>query len=405
MAYVVRTESEMELERYRQAMVHYRSIPQKCFNSSYEIPELLRTLEAEELGGGRQRDEPKPPRENPSDARSSAPTAPESWKDEMTDTTLEGPLPVAFEKALNELRVVPLANVNIVLVSAYYRSGSSFFGELLSSGPRTFFHYEPLQIFSKPGRLRAGRERHAFQLLDQLVRCRMQNVPLYTAWLESRQSYKHNLFLANLCGDRTSCSCPSHVSALCSRAQTQVFKFTRLYISQVATWIERNTAFARNTRVVHLIRDPRGIYASRKAREWCAKHEECGTPEALCSDMRKDIEDFKKLTEKLSSSRTVTVRFEDLARNPYKETTRLFSRLGLKYGGSVVSYLQNHTVATEEDKRNPRSTRRNTSTVIDSWKRNLSAKIIGKIESACGDVMRTFGYEPLYLDVTGSGQN
>ncbi|XP_037580365.2 carbohydrate sulfotransferase 5 [Dermacentor silvarum] len=246
------------------------------------------------------------------------------------DTSLEGALPVAFKKALNKLHVVPLANVDVVLVIAYYRSGSSLVGELLSSGPRTFFHFEPLHIFSIDDRIRPGRERHAFQLLDELVRCRMQNVPLYTAWLESREYYVHNSFLVKACGTGPSCTSPSHVAALCSRAETQVFKFTRLHMAQVATWIKRNTDIARNIRVVHLVRDPRGIYASRMALDWCANREECRSPEVLCSHMRKDIDDFRNLTDKLSSSHTVTVRFEDLAGNPYLEAARLFSHLGLK---------------------------------------------------------------------------
>ncbi|XP_054933979.1 carbohydrate sulfotransferase 1-like [Dermacentor andersoni] len=288
----------------------------------------------------------------------------------MIDTSLEGALPVAFEKALNELRVVPPSNVDVVLVIAYFRSGSSLVGELLSSGPRTFFHFEPLHIFTRADRIRRGRERHAFQLVDELVRCRMQNVPLYTAWLERTQSYVHNTFLV-----------------------------------KVATWIKRNTGIAHNVRVVHVVRDPRGIYASRRALDWCANNEECGSPEVLCSHMRQDIEDFRKLTAKLSSSRTVTVRFEDLVGDPYKEAKRLYSHLGLKYGHSVALYLQKHTVATKADMQNPYSTRRNASTVIDSWKGNLSAKIIGKIESVCGDVMRKLGYEPLQSGVTSGTQD
>ncbi|XP_075530655.1 carbohydrate sulfotransferase 5-like [Dermacentor variabilis] len=343
--------------------------------------------------------------ENATDARSYTLTAVESTQDEMIDTSLEDALPVAFERALNELRVVPPSNVDVVLVIAYYRSGSSLVGELLSSGPRTFFHFEPLHIFTIADRIRRGRERHAFQLVDELVRCRMQNVPLYTAWLERTESYVHNTFLVNVCGTGESCTSPSHLAALCSRAETAVFKFTRLHMAQVAAWIKRNTGIAHNVRVVHVVRDPRGIYASRMALDWCANYEECRSPEVLCSHMRQDIEDFRKLTAKLSSSRTVTVRFENLLGDPYKEAKRLYSHLGLKYGHSVASYLQKHTVATKADMKNPYSTRRNASTVIDSWKGNLSAKIIGKIESVCGDVMRKLGYEPLQSGVTSGAQD
>ncbi|KAL1474480.1 hypothetical protein MTO96_020663 [Rhipicephalus appendiculatus] len=116
-------------------------------------------------------------------------------------------------------------------------------------------------------------------LLDALVRCRFD--PLYTVWLENNPYYKYNHFLADICEGGQSCSSPSHLSALCSRAGTQVFKFTRLRASQVESWIEQNRDIAQAVRVVHLVRDPRAIYSSRRGLRWCTDYEYCGSAACL----------------------------------------------------------------------------------------------------------------------------
>lgn len=161
----------------------------------------------------------------------------DEWSSEhaVVDSTTKATLPAAFQAALDKLPIVPTANVKIVLVLAYYRSGSTFLGELLSSGDRSYFHFEPLHPFTIAGSLRPGREPDAFQLLDELVRCRMVNVPLYTVWLENHPQFLPlNRFLADVCGGGESCFSPGPIGSLCSRAKTQVFKFTRLNARQVS---------------------------------------------------------------------------------------------------------------------------------------------------------------------------
>ncbi|XP_075743547.1 carbohydrate sulfotransferase 1-like [Rhipicephalus microplus] len=305
-------------------------------------------------------------------------------------STLDGPLPVAFKSALDKYGVVPNNNVNIVAIIAYYRSGSTFFGELLSSARRTFFHFEPLMLFTVSGGIRPGREHHAFQLLDSLARCRFE--PLYTAWLESTRYYKFNHFLADICQGGDSCSSPSHLTALCSRAEAQVYKFTRLRVSQVQSWIERNQEIAHSIRVVHLVRDPRGIYFSRRGLRWCTDNEHCGSAAALCEQMRSDLDAFGNLTRRLRDDRTYQMRFEDLAADTMNATEHLFEKLGLDFTSSVSEYIRNHTRATAAQMKDAHSTWRNTKEVADRWKQRLSIRTIREIENTCSDVIQRLGY-------------
>ncbi|XP_037285514.2 carbohydrate sulfotransferase 4 isoform X1 [Rhipicephalus microplus] len=316
-----------------------------------------------------------------------------------SDSSLEVPLPAAFESALEKYAIVPSAGVKVVIIIAYYRSGSTFFGELLSSAPRTFFHFEPLMMFTVSGGIRPGRECHAFQLLDGLVRCHFD--PLYTVWLENNPYYKYNHFLADICERGQSCSSPGHLSALCSRAATQVFKFTRLRARQVASWIEQNQNIAETVRVVHLVRDPRAIYSSRRGLRWCTEYEYCGSASALCDQMRSDLNAFVEISGKLQKDRTYQIRFEDLTADPVNETLRLFEWLDLDFARSVTKYLEEHTSATAADVRDAHSTRRNTRLVAYSWKSKLLSRTIREIEVACSDVLQRLGYDESSTSMDG----
>ncbi|XP_077553418.1 carbohydrate sulfotransferase 4-like [Haemaphysalis longicornis] len=311
----------------------------------------------------------------------------------QSDNFRDEPLPTAFQAAIETYPVVPFAEVNIVLVVSYYRSGSTFTGELLSAGPKTFFHFEPLMMFTVSGRLRRSRERYAFRLLDALAMCQMENVPLYMMWFQEKPKYfQYNRFLWDLCGTSEACFSPHHVASLCARAKAQVFKFTRLHISQVSSWIKRQPNLRNRIHIVHLVRDPRAIYASRRGLRWCTDNKECDSAEVLCEQLSSDLDAFEELKQEIGSSRTHRLRFEDLAVDPVNETLRLYQKLGLSHGQSVSEYLNGHTKATAKDMKDAHSTRRNSTTVPEIWKAKLPKQTIASIQKVCNDTLQRLGY-------------
>ncbi|KAH8010100.1 hypothetical protein HPB51_024775 [Rhipicephalus microplus] len=274
---------------------------------------------------------------------------PPNVSEDIYDFFLEGPLPVAFKDALEKYPVVPITDVKIVLIVAYYRSGSSFFGELMSSTPRTFFHYEPLMLFTVAGNIRLGRQHYAFKLLDALVQvpfraalhCLDGETPLITSrttsWLISAEE-KSRAFL------------------------------------QVQSWIKRNPEIAPSVRVIHLVRDPRAVYASRRRLGWCKNHKQCGSATALCDQMRSNLDAFGDLGHHLPNNRTYQIRYEDLTADPLNETKRLFASLGLQFTPSVYEYVVNHTTASGAKTKDAFSTWRNAKEVADRWKRRISPR-------------------------------
>lgn len=322
------------------------------------------------------------------------------------DDGLNETLPAAFTAVLQAYSVVPTSVVKRVLIVTYQQSSSTILGELLTHVPRTFLHYEPFALFTQGGRIRPSKERYALQLLDELARCRLWKVPLYAISLDgSAGSYKFNRFLADVCEGGDSCSSPGYVSSLCLRAETQAFEITRLSVSQVAGWIQRNADIAESVRVIHLVRDPRGIYASRRDLGSCWSDDACGSAKALCPQMRSDLRAYEDLANLLGPHRLHRVRFEDLASDTVNQTKKLFARLALDLHPNVLSFLTRQETGIVAKLGKQHRTTSNASTVGDSWKTRLPKNTIREIEEMCGDVLLKLDYERVFHSVNSAEQS
>lgn len=47
-----------------------------------------------------------------------------------------------------------------------------------------------------------------------------------------------------------------------------------------------------NVKVIHLVRDPRAIWTSRRRLGWCAKTTNCSSAAVLCADMERDLDAY-----------------------------------------------------------------------------------------------------------------
>ncbi|KAH7964367.1 hypothetical protein HPB51_027399 [Rhipicephalus microplus] len=309
---------------------------------------------------------------------------------------LEPVLPSWFYKKLARYPVVPIAEVQRVVIVAYFRSGSSFFGEMLSSTPRTFFHFEPLQMFGHNFRTNDSAAHQALDLIGHLFHCEFQRIKDYARWdYEHSSLFVWNHFLWTLCRGKSSvCFNSEAVSQVCSRAPAQVMKVTRLPMSHVRDWLRSNPDIAGTVKIVHLVRDPRGIVASRRRVAWCNKSEACMHQDSVCSEVRADLYSYEELKKVLPNS-THRLRYEDLALNPNGEAVRLFDVLGLKYTRHVTRFLKTHTRSRKDNSLYPHSTRRNSSIVAFQWRTKLSYEDVVNIQRSCSDVLLRLGYKTI----------
>ncbi|KAL1472175.1 hypothetical protein MTO96_039483 [Rhipicephalus appendiculatus] len=302
----------------------------------------------------------------------------------------------SLDMALVSYAVVPTDKVRRVIVVTYFRAGSSFVGELLTLTPRTFYSFEPLLMFIRNARLSGNAASNASALVNHLFRCDFLRAQLFLRWAyKDNDIFTRNRFLWTLCkGQRSVCYDADVVTKVCSRAPVHVMKVTRLHMAHVRDWLLSNPDIARSVKIVHLVRDPRGILASRRVLNWCSVSKSCAHQDRLCSELRADLDAFKDLQRTFPNS-TYRVRYEDMSLDSKKEALKLFAALGLNYTTSVSRFLDTHTKPRKATASNPYSTWRNSSAVTFQWRTKLSYKDIMDIQQSCTDVLLRLGYRTI----------
>ncbi|GFS58377.1 hypothetical protein NPIL_419911 [Nephila pilipes] len=290
-------------------------------------------------------------------------------------------------RSLKSISLTDPEKVTRIIVITYFRAGSSFFGDILQQNWKTFYHFEPLHSMTYDKRIDDEKMPEVFNLFDNIFNCNFTKSKEYMQWVMKPKNqflFAHNLFLWVTCHSNPKvCFNPSFVNAVCMRAPIHVMKVTRLHMRQLRSYLEQNPDM--NIKVVHLTRDPRGIVSSRWSLDWC-NGTNCSDSGVLCREMDEDIRIFNDL-QKEQPSNFIKVRYEDLSTNPENETEKLFRFLNLPYSTSVKKFLKTHTVGRKSDAKNPYSTRRNSSSMVNSWRERFSYKQILDVQSHCESVL------------------
>ncbi|CAN7951852.1 unnamed protein product [Ixodes pacificus] len=281
-----------------------------------------------------------------------------------------------------------------IIVVAYFRSGSSFLGEILSQAPRTFYHFEPLYFYASARGARVINMSAGLNVLGDVFRCDFHGA---TDYLERGKLFIYP-FAANrafwlYCGGEIDvCLDAAIMSQFCQMCTIQVMKVIRMSLRQVRKWMNANTDIGGTVKVVHLVRDPRGIWSSRLRRSACQYSSGCRRIETLCKRMRDDLDEFEDL-KKVFPDQFVQVRYEDVALEPAKRVRLLFDQLRLTFTEQVSQFIRTHT--RHGLKRKPRaaySTKRNSAKAAFRWTRRLNYSQAASVQNACPDVFRRLGY-------------
>ncbi|KAL1473430.1 hypothetical protein MTO96_038680 [Rhipicephalus appendiculatus] len=319
---------------------------------------------------------------------------------------LRGDKPKANETVLPRIpdsyAVIDPAKKKRILLLAYFRSGSSFLGGLLSStSNRTFFSYEPLSLLSAAERLSSLTAPRGLEILANHLTCQFPRMSDYLAVAPKRWNhYAPNAFLMKLCARKVKvCLNPQFMADVCRRSPVQVVKVTRLSVVQVLQWLRLNAPLRKNLKVVYLVRDPRGIISSRSVMSWCRKSATCKDASSLCREMNEDLDAFEELRELLPEA-TVRVRYEDVAKSPVRDSKALFRALHLDFSAGVTDFLGTHTAVNDTKVlRNPYSTFRQSSATAFRWTKRLSWDRVKEIQAACSSILKRLGYKVFRSDV------
>ena len=306
-----------------------------------------------------------------------------------------------------------------VIIVAYHRSGSSFLGEMFNRDPNAFYIFEPIHTIDA---FLDARRRFPIlydtlirNLLDTIFKCDFRKNPLFVNTLTSSafRLKSQALISKGLCDPRAN----SNKMHLCRRINATFL--TKICSSRLHTVIKtirmthwENIDFIVDTsptpfKIFHLVRDPRGIIASRVAwlLESFRRNENNKSCEAavrsaiakyvrimsqnLCKQMANDINDWTKRAKK--GKHYAMVRYEDISGQPLTVYKKISKLVGGNTSESVIGWLQNNTKNSSDS--NYYSTTRNSSAVPHLWRRKLTMPLIDEIQNNCAGVMGMLGYK------------
>ncbi|KAF7490204.1 Carbohydrate sulfotransferase 1 [Sarcoptes scabiei] len=309
---------------------------------------------------------------------------------------------LSWARRFNFIKKFPLyereKQTRILLIS-YFRSGSSFIGDLLQQNWKSFYTFEPLHYMTRQTRIGDNNLTEAINLIDDIYRCDFKTNSSYIHWLESNQFLiRWNHFFWNICKLLSTNMCFDDflMKQVCIRSKYNLIKTVRLKIRHIESLLQRlSDNQIENLKIIYLVRDPRGIYNSRKTMDWC-NNDDCRNLTNICSEIREDLNEFERIKSKLKND-LILLRYEDISKDPSKQSERLFSEINVEFSPRIRQFLRTHTKSYKEtkkdEKKNPYSTYRADSGVTATqWTKELNSSEIDFARTVCKDVLERLNY-------------
>jgi len=362
--------------------------------------------------------------------------------------------PVAYKKYTEYLNKkeddLPL-QTKVVIIFTNHRSGSSFFGELFNQHEDVFYSFEPL--IGTSGGSECKNIAQQVSIVRDMARC---IVPDYTkiyqninitkreVW-KTRNLYicaaKKFCFIQNTkelcqlrhcppsdlkevqrlgpdCNRRCGQLNPNLVQNDCRNKKMVAMKLIRFCdITKLKFLVEQLNL---DLKIVHLVRDPRGIANSRHNLK-----RTLDLRKSLKFTCEKQLHNIKSAHGNFGQSevsgppdwlkgRYKFVRYEDTALDPYRTAEDIYRFVGLKMNDHVHDWIRKNTglkenSTTENDpesmsqdrkiafyikrqSRNPWGHARVSSTIVQKWASNLPYAEVTNIQEVCQDTMKACGY-------------
>lgn len=327
-----------------------------------------------------------------------------------------------------------------ILLFATTRSGSSFTGQLLNQHPEIFYVFEPLfhvqQAFTNSSsRLRRSLDRRALlgayrDLLLNLFTCDLHFMENYIRPEPQehltnsffRRSSSHALCSPPVCsegGEAPSLPdeawCPKKCRSLnltlasmscLSRGHVAIKTVRVPEVGDLRTLTEDPRL---DLKIIHLVRDPRAILASRmmafadQFRAWKIwnatgrqpRYVDLSQITGTCKDMLSSAETGLQKPAWLRG-RYMPVRYEDLAFNPKEKAAEIYRFVGLEMEDRVRFWVEKNTNSstTSPSEWNYRySTSRDSRATAESWRLRLSFDVVRTVQSLCNNTLALLGYK------------
>lgn len=154
---------------------------------------------------------------------------------------------------------------------------------------------------------------------------------------------------------------------------------------------ELHAAFP-DSHMVHIVRDPRAVLASKMKAEWSRSRH--WILNAMVGRLQMDIGDAAG--RRRFGWRYHVVRYEDLVRDPRRELTRLCHELDIDFDEQMLAYTgrASRLMSPEEAAWKSETTESLMPDRVDAWTRDLSRRRVRFTEAVMRRWMKRYGYEP-----------
>ncbi|XP_063786631.1 carbohydrate sulfotransferase 1-like [Pseudophryne corroboree] len=318
-----------------------------------------------------------------------------------------------------------------ILIFATARSGSSFLGQLFNQNTDIFYLFEPLYhvqdmfttsndqlTIDRRSLLGAYRD-----LLHNLYDCDFYSLENYIKPVPKdhltssffRSGSSNTLCSPPVCNqtgriEESQCTKKCKplnltLASLACRYKHLAIKIIRISeINHLRTLVEDPRL---NLRIIHLVRDPRAVLTSRintfvdqyrpfKIWNSIGKKPHNVNLELIsniCIDYSNSVEiGFSRPT--WLKGKYMLVRYEDIAMDPVKKATEIYSFVGLEWKERVSRWIEENTKkAASSTKFNKFTTIRNSSETAESWRLHLHFNIVQAVQEICNITLSQLGYQ------------
>lgn len=184
----------------------------------------------------------------------------------------------------------------------------------------------------------------------------------------------------------------------CSAAKLRVVKTIRLSMAKAEELLRQH----KNLKVIHLVRDPRGMFASQYKTRLLKPQSFQSQFQDMCSRMVNDSVTTKRLI-KSGNKNVKLLRYEDLANDPVKKVKELYKFIDQPLTEAVRKYVIENTSSNLKDGCLYCTRRGNSTLTASKWRMRIGSVFLRLINRFCRRVYSIYGYD--YVDNVGTIRN